>query len=98
MTNEEIWISILTGLLINIIVAIATYYITSRRDKATFESQTERQNEQIAEIAINHLSSSYTAIKKLRTDVLSHMQSARSQSSQFYVATSDMKQPRVRAP
>ena len=77
MTSQEIWIGLLSGLLTNILVALGTYFITSRRDRAQHEGETKTRNAQIAESAVNHLNSSFLAIKKLRTDILSHMQSAR---------------------
>ena len=73
MTNQEIWITILSGLLVNTVTGVVTYILTVKREKSAHERETERHNKQVAEIAINHLNTSYLASKRLRIDVLTHL-------------------------
>lgn len=79
MTNEQIWLSVLIALLANIVTGFATYYFTAKRDASVHERETKRRNAEVAEIAINHLQSSYLASKRLRIDVLSHLATVRKQ-------------------
>ena len=69
MTGTDIIITILSGILVNIFTGVATYALTSKRDKEKYIQEQKDVNERIADIAVNHLLSSYKSSKKTQLDV-----------------------------
>jgi hypothetical protein len=78
MTSSELTITILTGLLVNIVTAMATYWWTTQRDANRNAEETRLANAKVADIAVSHLYTSYVQSKRLRFDVLTEVGNVRS--------------------
>lgn len=72
MTSQEIWIGLLSGLLVNIATGALTYLFTTKRDAARFEKEKRERDAEIAAIAVSQLRSTLLSTTSLRRDVLGH--------------------------